>query len=450
MPKLLMGLLLIVCALGSVDAALAASSGPPTTFKLANGLEVVVIEDHRAPVVTHMVWYRVGAADETRGTSGIAHFLEHLMFKGTDKIPPGEFSRRIARQGGQENAFTTHDETVYWQRVANDRLGLVMEMEADRMAHLKLTDKVVLPERDVILEERRMRIENNPSAILNEQMSAAMFLNHPYGVPVIGWFHEMQKLTRADAEAWYQAHYGPNNAVLIVAGDVTPAGVKALAEKYYGPIAARTVPQRVRPDEPPSLAARRVALVDPRATQTYFSRDYLAPSQRTAKGKESYALEVAAEILGGGATSRLYRALVEDQKLAAEATASYDADAYDLTTLSLNITPRPGVALHAVEAAADKVIDNFLKSGPTAEEMKRAISRLRASAIFARDNQNTMAHIYGAGLLGGQSIDDIYKWPDTIATVTAEDVAAAAHDVLKPERSVTGWLEPKAQAEVGP
>jgi len=430
----------------SATIANAASSGPPATFKLANGLQVVVIEDHRAPVVTHMVWYRCGAADETRGRSGIAHFLEHLMFKGTDKIPPGEFSKIVARQGGQDNAFTTHDETVYHERVARDRLSMVMSMEADRMAHLKLTDKIVLPERDVILEERRMRIDNNPASLLGEQMAAAMFLNHPYGVPVIGWFHEMQKLTRADAEAWYNTHYGPNNAILIVAGDVTVAEVKALAEKHYGPIAARPVPQRWRPTEPPPLAPRRITLVDARATQSYFSRDYLAPTYRTAKGREAYALTIGAEILGGDATSRLYRTLVEDRKIAAEISASYNGDEYDDSTFDISLTPRSGVSLAALEAAGDKVIADLLKNGPTEEEMKRAISRLRAAAIFARDNQSTMAQVYGFGLINGETIDEIYKWPDVIATIKAEEVTTALRDVLKPERSVTGLLMAKAEA----
>lgn len=438
-------LALALLVLNVAVVANAASSGPPATFKLANGLQVVVIEDHRAPVVTNMVWYRCGGADETRGRSGIAHFLEHLMFKGTDKIPPGEFSKIVARQGGQDNAFTTHDETVYHERVARDRLPMIMSMEADRMANLKLTDKIVLPERDVILEERRMRVDNNPASLLAEQMSAAMFLNHPYGVPVIGWFHEIAKLTRADAEAWYKTHYGPNNAILIVAGDVTVAEVKALAEKYFGPIAARPFPPRARPMDPPPIAPRRLTLVDARATQSYFSRDYLAPSYRTAKGREAYALTIGAEILGGDATSRLYRTLIEDRKMAAEVSASYSGDEYDYATFGVSLTPRSGISLAALEAAGDKVIADLLKTGPTAEEMKRAISRLRAAAIFARDNQSTMAQVYGFGLINGQSIDEIYKWPDVIATIKAEEVTAALRDVLKPERSVTGLLVAKAE-----
>ena len=446
MPHVMIRALAVACIfLAAAVTAEAASSGPPATFKLGNGMQVVVIEDHRAPVVTHMVWYRCGAADETRGHSGIAHFLEHLMFKGTDKVASGDFSKIVARQGGQDNAFTTHDETVYWQRVARDRLSLVMGLEADRMAHLKLIDKVVLPERDVILEERRMRVDNSPAALLGEQMAAELYLNHPYGIPVIGWFHEMQKLTRADAEAWYGGHYGPNNAILIVAGDVTAAEVKTLAEKYYGPVAARPVPPRWRPDEPPPIAARRVTLVDARATQSYFSRDYLAPTYRTAKGREAYALAVGAEILGGDATSRLYRTLLEDKKLAAEASASYSGDDYDNSTFSVNLTPRSGVSLAALEVAGDKVIADLLKTGPTEEEMKRAISRLRAAAIYARDNQNTMAQIYGFGLINGESIDEIFKWPDVIATVKADEVTAALRDVLKPERSVTGLLTAKAE-----
>ena len=223
--------LMLMQTLSSLAAGAAARV---TEFKLANGMEVVVVPDTRAPVVTHMVWYRVGAADEVRGTSGIAHFLEHLMFKATDKLASGEFSKTVARLGGNDNAFTGHDATAYFQRVAKDRLKTIMAMEADRMVNLKLTEKEVLLERDVILEERRSRIENNPSAILDEQLGAALYQNHPYAVPVIGWMHEMAKLSQHDAIDFYKKHYGPNNAILVVTGDVTPDEVRAFAEETYG------------------------------------------------------------------------------------------------------------------------------------------------------------------------------------------------------------------------
>ncbi len=289
-----------------------ASATRASEFKLENGMDVVVIPDHRAPVVTHMVWYRVGAADEKRGTSGIAHFLEHLMFKSTDKIPVGEFSKIVGRLGGQDNAFTGHDATAYFQRVAKDRLGKMMEMEADRMVNLRLDEKEVLTERDVILEERRSRIDNNPSAILDEQMNAALYLNDPYGTPVIGWYHEMQKLSRQDALTFYKHYYAPNNAILVVSGDVTDDEVRKLAEATYGKIPANpdVSPVRVRPSDPPPLAARRLELKDPRAGNFSLQRYYITPSYVTAKPGEAEALDLLMKIAGSGSTSRIYKKLV--------------------------------------------------------------------------------------------------------------------------------------------
>ena len=414
------------------------------TFKLANGLEVVVLPDHRVPVVTHMVWYRIGAADDPRGKSGIAHFLEHLMFKGTAHISPGEFSKIVARNGGQDNAFTTRDYTAYFERVAKDRLALVMEMEADRMQGLVLNDAIVLPERDVIIEERSQRIDNDPSSLMNEQMNAALFLSHPYGIPVIGWRHEMAGLTREDAIAAYRAHYAPNNAILIVAGDVTGEEVRALAEKFYGRLKPAKVPPRLRPAEPPPIAARRLVLEDARAQQPSVSRDYLAPSYPIAEGNEAYALDVAAEILGGGGTSRLYRILVEEQKLAAGADAGYDGDAIDASSFSVGAVPREGVSLDVLEAGMDKIIADFVANGPTADELARAKSVMRAAAIYARDNQSTMARIYGVALATNQTIEGVETWPDRIGAVTAEEVKAAAAKYLVMSRSVTGRLVPKA------
>ena len=231
-------------------------------FTLKNGMEVVVIPDHRAPEVTHMVWYRVGSADEMPGRSGIAHFLEHLMFKGTDKIARGAFSKIISRNGGQDNAFTSQDTTSYHQRVAKNRLPLVMEMEADRMTNLKLLNEDVLTEREVIIEERRSRVDNSPQSILNEEMLSALYQSHPYGIPVIGWHHEMAKLSRDYAFEFYNNFYAPNNAILVVAGDVTADEVKKLAEKFYEPIPKRPdVKRSQRSSEPPHRAARRVELI---------------------------------------------------------------------------------------------------------------------------------------------------------------------------------------------
>ena len=258
-------------------------------FKLANGMEVVVIPDHRAPVVTHMVWYRVGAADEVSGKSGLAHFLEHLMFKGTTKHPPGEFDHLIDINGGEGNAFTTSDYTAFFQRIASDRLGLMMELEADRMQNLVLTDENVLPELQVVREERRERTDNDPSALLSEQVDAALYTAHPYGKPVIGWMSEVAKLTKDDAVAFYKAHYTPANAILVVAGDATPEQVKTLAEKYYGPLKNTFTPgARVRTQEPDPIAARRVTMSDARASSQVFQRSYLGPSYLTADRARSH------------------------------------------------------------------------------------------------------------------------------------------------------------------
>ena len=288
----------------------AASAGTPDSLafhgKLDNGLEVVVVPDRRAPVVTHMVWYRVGGADEPQGKSGIAHFLEHLMFKGTEKIPSGEFSKIVARLGGQDNAFTSQDITSYFQRVAKEKLPQVMEMESDRMANLKLDEKEVLTERKVILEERRSRVDNDPSALMQEQIMAALYIAHPYHTPVIGWEGEMRKLSRGDALTFYKKYYAPNNAILVVTGDVEPEEVMALAKNTYGKIPANPEvgAPRQRPAELAPLAERRIVLRDERAGQATFERYYLAPSATTAAAGEAEALQVLGRILGSSATSR--------------------------------------------------------------------------------------------------------------------------------------------------
>ena len=415
----------------------------PETFTLTNGLQVVVISNHRSPIVTHMVWYRTGAGDEVWGKSGIAHFLEHLMFRGTQHVPPGEFSKIVARNGGSDNAFTSYDYTGYFQNVSRDRLELVMELESGRMAGLTLTDAVVDPERDVILEERRQVVENRPGSLLREQMNAAMFLNHPYGRPVIGWEHEIRGLTREDATAWYQKYYAPNNAILIVAGDVNAADLKPLAERFYGRIAARDVPPRVRTQEPPPRATRRVEVKDPRVANPSITRSYLAPSYVAGEKEHAYALQVLAELLGGAATSRLNRALVLDQQLATGAGAWYDPSVLDLGTFGVSANARPGIEIRDVEAALDAQIQRLLTEGASEDEVERAKARMRAAAVYARDSLQTGARVIGAALTTGQTIADVEAWPQRIGAVTAAQVNAAARAVLLPERSVTGLLLPK-------
>ncbi len=437
----LYGIVAAAVAVFLAAAPVAQADFAAETFTLDNGMQVVVLPDHRAPVVTHMVWYRVGSTDEPMGKSGIAHFLEHLMFKGTDEIPPGEFSQRVARNGGQDNAFTSNDYTAYFQRVARDRLELVMEMEADRMTGLVLTDELVLPERDVILEERSTRTDNDPGRMLFEQMSAALFLNHPYGRSIIGWRHEMEGLTREDALAFYRRFYAPNNAILIVAGDITLEELRPLAEKYYGRIDARELPPRLRLAEPPPLVARRVVLEDARARQPSLMRFYHAPSATTATGNDTYALEVLAQVLGAS-SGRLNRQLVEEQSLAASASAWYSGNGIDSRYFGFSLNPRPETAMADMEAGLDRVLADIIANGFTDEEVTRAKTVIMADAIFLKDSQQQMANNYGSQLATGLTIEQIEAWPERIREITPADVQRVAATYLVPERSVTGVLVP--------
>jgi zinc protease len=436
-PLLLLGLLGLPAA-QPVEAAVF----NPATITLPNGLQVVVIENHRAPVVTHMIWYRVGAADETPGKTGIAHFLEHLMFKGTKTMPPGAFSAEIARRGGNENAFTTQDYTAYFQSVAVEHLEEMMRLEADRMANLQLTDAVVLPERDVILEERRQRIDNNPGAQLGEMLRASLFLNHPYRLPTIGWENEMEQLTTADAIAWHTRWYVPNNAIVIISGDVTMDQVRPLAEKYYGAIPAGTVSPRLRPQEPAQFAPRRVTLESPRVQLSSWSRQYQAPSFHRGATEHAYALQVLAELLGGGTSSRLYRQLVVGQKVASSVGASYSPEDVDLATFDLYATALPGGDAAGLEAPVEAEVARLLKDGVTEEEVARTKKMLQAEAVKARDSLGGPARILGRALATGSSIADVEAWPERIGAVTVADVNAAAQAVFRLDYSVTGLLSP--------
>ena len=429
-----------------------ASAEPRATeFKLSNGMDVVVIPDHRAPVVTHMVWYKVGAADEPKGVSGIAHFLEHLMFKSTDKIAVGDFSKIISKLGGQDNAFTGQDVTAYHQRIAKEQLRTLMEMEADRMTHLRLTTDEVATERQVIIEERRSRIENNPGARLDEQMNAALYLSHPYGIPVIGWEHEMAKLSREDALRFYKRYYAPNNAILVVAGDVTVDEVKRLAEETYGKLPANPeVDTRSRPQEPPHIAARRLALKDPRAGNASFHRYYTAPSYVTGKPGEAEALDLLMKILADGSTSRLYRKLVVEDKIAATTGGDYSGYSLDGGAISLYAVSGNGNDLTPVEAAVDGVLDEIRTNGVTQLELERAKKSLLADYIYESDNQANLARRYGWAVAIGRSPADVEGWPAAIAKVTTDDVKKAADSYLDARHSVTGWLLPEPDDAKGP
>jgi zinc protease len=421
-----------------------ASEENVTTFSLKNGMDVVVIPDHRAPVVTHMVWYRVGSADEPLGLSGIAHFLEHLMFKGTKEVPAGEFSKIVRRNGGEDNAFTSTDYTAYFQRISRDRLELVMKLESDRMVNLVLKDKDVLPERDVVQEERRSRVENDPSSRLSEQVNAALYLAHPYGKPVIGWPTELHRLTRADAMAFYARYYTPSNAILIVAGDVTPEDIRPLAEKYYGAIPKNdTFIARQRTVEPKPQAERIVILKDPRVAAPSLRRAYVTSSYAKGEKGEAEALDVLSQILGGGTTSRLYQKLVVEKRIATYAGAYFSGDAVDTGSFGVYAGPHPGGGrkeLGVVEAAIDEVIADVIKNGVTPDEVRDAQNAMVSQTIYSLDSQTRRARIIGVALTTGQSVEDVKAWPSRIEAVTPDQVRAAATKFLKPESSVTGLL----------
>lgn len=417
----------------------------PTQFALGNGLQVVLIEDHRAPIVHHMVWYKVGAADEAPGMTGVAHYLEHLMFKGTPNIAPGEFSRIVAREGGRDNAFTSSDYTGYYQTIARDRLEMVMGMEAERMAQLNPPAAEAVPELQVVLQERLSRVENSPGGLFAEQFEAAQYLAHPYGRPIIGWPQEVARLTLDDAMNFYRTHYAPNNAILIVAGDVAPDELRRLAEKHYGRIERRNVPLRIRPQEPPQLAARRLTMHDARVAQPTLRRSYLAPSRNSSLKQHAVPLAVLAEILNGP-TGRLFSGLVTGDGPAVSANAWYESLSLDQRSFGFGAAPKSGRKLEEVEAGLDRIIATLLADGVTDAELRTAKTVLQAETIFARDSLFGAAQWFGVALTTGLQVEDVEAWPRLIDAVTKEQILAAARHVFDGPRSVTGYLLPKEQS----
>ncbi len=412
-----------------------------SNFTLDNGMDVVVIEDTRAPVVVQMVWYKAGSADELPGASGVAHFLEHLLFKGTDTLAPGELSATVARNGGSDNAFTSYDYTAYFQRVAADRLELMMRMEADRMVNIRLSDDDILTERDVVIEERNQRTENDPGALFREQRRAAQYLNHRYGVPIIGWQNEMASLDLDDALTYYRTNYAPNNAILVVAGDVRPDEVRALAETYYGAIPANPdLPERARPQEPRQMAERRLLMEDPRVAQPYISRSYLAPERDPGNQEKAAALTLLGELLGGSSTSVLNQRLQFDQKLVVQTGAWYSGTSVDDGTFNFFVVPAAGVTLQQAEDAMNAVLTEFLETGVDEAQLDRLKMQLRAARIYSSDDVSAIANRYGRALAVGLTVEDVQAWPDILEATTPKQIMQAAREVLVDSNSVTGWL----------
>ena len=421
-----------------------AEASPPkvSQFVLPNGLQVVVIPDHRAPVVTQMVWFKVGAMDDPQGFSGLAHFFEHMMFRGTKSVPGDQYARTLTRNGGENNAFTTQDYTAFYEQIARDRLKLAMDLEADRMANLDLSEPNVNTERDVVLEERRMRVDDNPQALADEQVDAALFLSHPYGRPVIGWPGEVRRIGRAEAQDFYNHHYAPNNAILVVAGDVSVDDVRATAAAAFGRVPARPLVPRVECAQPARLAETRLAVSDPNAKVPYFSRVYRVKGYAEAAPGQAEALDVLAGLLGEDSNSALYRKLVVEKKLATEVGASYDGNSRDNGKFTIYAIPAPGVSLEIVERAVDGVIAGFLSNPPGPADLARVKTQLVASAIYQRDSQYSLASAYGQALAIGLTVADVQSWPQRIAGVTAPDVHSAAESSLLRREAVTLFLKP--------
>jgi zinc protease len=413
----------------------------PETFKLENGMVAVVLPDHRAPVVTHVIWYRVGSADEVPGKSGLAHFLEHLMFKATETTPAGEYSRIAARNGGIVNARTSFDYTNYFFRVARDRLPLMMQLEADRMVNLKLDDNEVFAERSVVQQERRQNVDSNPGALLDEQVWEKLFAEHPYSVPVIGRMDEVAKLSREDAVAWYGNWYGPENAVLVVAGDITAQELKPLMEATYGKIPRRgDLGERAWPEVRPLAQSFELEHSDPKVRQAVWSRNWIGVPMGH---EDAEALQVALQVLGGGRTGRLYRTLVEGGE--AVTAWGYSAEMEAPGLVAVSVSPSKGVTIEDARAAAMEVVEAFAEEGPSDEELARAKSIIAASAVFRRDNQQRLADWYGLMLSAGVSLERIESWDERIAAVTREDVMDVVTRYLVRPHHVDSILLPEGE-----
>lgn len=431
-----------VAALACALAASAAGAADTFETTLANGLKVIVRHDPRAPTVAHMVWYRAGSIDEVNGRTGVAHVLEHMMFKGTRTLKPGEFSRRVAAAGGRENAFTSRDYTAYFQQVHKSRLELVMKLEADRMAHLELTDAEFDKEIKVVMEERRLRTDDQPRALLNETLMATAFKASPYRTPVIGWMRDLESLKGADARAWYRAWYAPNNAVLIVTGDAKPADVLRLAKKYYGPLSARALPERKPQDEPPQAGIRRVEVRAP-AELPYLIMAWRAPRVvDVEKDDDAHALEVLAGILDGHEGARLSRNLVRGTRVAAQADAGYDSTARGPALFTLEAVPAEGRSVVELETALRAEVRRIADEGVSESELARVKAQVVAAQVYKRDSIFGQAMEIAQFEMAGLSHRQIDRALDKLRGVTAAQVKAVAAKYFGDDTLTVATLSP--------
>lgn len=432
---------ILISALISLNGTAHAAVFNAKTATLENGLQVVVVENHMAPVVTHMMWIKAGAADEVQGVSGIAHYLEHLMFKGTAKVPNGEYSARIAQVGGTENAFTSWDYTAFFATVAKANLPMVMELEADRLAHLQIKKELATPELAVVLDERRQRVEDEPFAPLLQQMAAALFPHHPYGIPVIGWKEEIEKFTVEDARRFYETWYQPSNTVVVVSGDVKAEEVFALAKKTFGVLPTKHLAPRIRAIDPPFKGNATIVLEHEHVKQTTLLRSYkIAPARKDPAN--SIALQVLEELLDASDASFLPRRLIQEKNLASSVNVNYESDLYDHGQFVISLVPKPNVTKEQLLAELDAALQEYAKTLPNEDDMKAARRSLQRQAVLARDSVMGPAQTIGVALVTGQTLDDVENWPEQIAAVKAEEVQKALKSILETP-SVTGVLKPK-------
>ncbi len=436
---LLVSVLISVLVLRNGAAQAAVFNAKTTT--LENGLQVVVVENHMAPVVTHMMWIKAGAADEGHGVSGIAHYLEHLMFKGTAKVPNGEYSSRIARMGGTENAFTSWDYTAYFASVAKANLPMVMELEADRLAHLQIKKELAAPELAVVLDERRQRVEDEPFAPLVQQMAAALFPHHPYGIPVIGWKEELEKFTVEDARRFYETWYQPSNTVVVVSGDVKADEVFALARKTFGGLPTKQIPPRLRATDPPFKGSAMIVLENEHVRQTTLLRTYKVTPARKDEA-HSIAIQVLQELLDASDASFLPKRLIQEKNLASGVRVNYEGDMYDEGQFSISLVPKPNVTKEQLLAELDAALQEYARRPPSEDDMKAARRSLQRQAVLARDSVMGPAQTIGLAIATGQRLEDVESWPEQIGAVKAEDVQKALKAILETP-SVTGAIKPK-------
>lgn len=416
------------------------------SYRLSNGMKVLVIENHRAPVVVSQVWYKIGASYEHDGITGVSHVLEHMMFKGTDKHPAGEFSEIVAANGGEENAFTGQDYTAYFQKIANDRLELCLELEADRMRNLNFDEKEFIKEIEVVKEERRLRTDDKPTALTYERFNAVAFTNSPYRRPIIGWMEDLDTLTIDDARQWYKTWYAPNNATLVVAGDVEAEEVYRLAKQYFGQLPASEIPQLKPRHEAKQYGTQRI-MVELPAKIPYLIMGYKAPvltadmvSQKDEW--EMYALEVLAGVLDGGNSARLSKNLVRGQEIASSASASYGMSARHETLFVLSAVPNDEVAIEVLEFALREEINIIKTQLPDDKELDRVKAQVAASQVYKQDS--TFYQAMEVGMLDTIGLPWQIKdqYVDKILAVTAEQVQQVANKYLTDERLTVAVLDP--------